>query len=40
MIVKSDYKIPAEYVDNCDNVDDFMRKIYQSSALANDDKKQ
>lgn len=40
MIVKSDYKIPPAYLVECDNVDDFLSKIYQSSALANDNERQ
>ena len=39
MIVKSTYTIPADYIVIYDNVDDFLRDIYQSSALANDDNK-
>ena len=39
MIVKSTYTIPPDYVVNCDDVDDFLRKIYPSSGMGNDEHK-
>jgi len=39
MIAKSGYKIPADYIVNCDSVDDFLKKIYPASGMGNDDRK-
>jgi hypothetical protein len=35
MKVLSDYKIPDNYVVKCENVDDFLKKIYPSSGMGN-----
>ena len=39
MIDKSKYMLPANRIVNCDNVDDFLSKIYPSSEMGNDQNK-